>query len=96
VSVVIDLILPVYAQGEYVAFPETVSVSSSDLVPHNFILKAILKQNGDVEKVSGFKLDPINVISVLEGGTISATSTDEVIVFEQAKVKSSTDSLFEL
>jgi uncharacterized membrane protein YgcG len=55
-----------------------------------------LKQNGDVEKVSGFKLDPINVISVLEGGTLSATSTDEVIVFEQAKAKSSTDSLFEL
>jgi hypothetical protein len=93
---VVDLILPVYTQGEYVAFPETVSVSSSDLVPHSFILKAILKQNGDVEKVSGFKLDPINVISVLEGGAISATSTDEVIVFEQAKAKSSTDSLFEL
>jgi hypothetical protein len=96
VSVVVDLSLPVYAQGEYVAFPETVSVSSPDLVPHNFILKAISKQNGDVEKVSGFKLDPINVISVLGSGIISATSTDEVIVFEQAKAKSSTDSLFEL
>jgi hypothetical protein len=95
-SVFAVLILPVYAQDEYVVFPETVSVSSTDLVPHNFILKAISKQNGDVEKVSGFALDPANVISVLEGDILSATSTDQSIVFEQAKVKSSTDSLFEL
>jgi hypothetical protein len=44
----------------------------------------------------GFKLDPINVISVLEGNIISAKSTDQSIVFERAKAKSSTDSLFEL
>jgi hypothetical protein len=42
-SVFAVLILPVYAQDEYVVFPETISVSSSDLVPHNFILKAISK-----------------------------------------------------
>lgn len=93
---VVGIIIPVYAQGEYVVFPETASVSSSDLAPLNFMLKAISKQSGDVEKVSGFKIDPINVLSVSEGGIISAVSADQSIVFEQAKAKSSSDSLFEL
>ena len=91
------IIVPVYAQGEYVAFPETVSVPSSDSIPHNFVLKAIAKQSGSIEKVSGFKLDPINVVNVLEGNNIiSATYTDQSIVFEQAKAKSSAGSLFQL
>jgi hypothetical protein len=89
-------ILPVSAQGEYVIFPETASISSSGLTPLNFMLKAISKPSGDVEKVSGFKIDPVNVLSVSTSGVISAVSTDQSIVFEQAKAKSSTDSLFEL
>ena len=95
-SVTVGITLPVYAQGEYVVFPETASVSSSSLTPLDFKLKAISKPSGDVEKVSGFKLDPVNVLSLSESGIISAASTDQAIVFDQAKAKSSTDSLFEL
>jgi hypothetical protein len=92
----VSSILPVSAQSEYVIFPETASVSSSGLTPLNFMLKAISKPSGDVEKVSGFKLDPVNVLSISTNGVISAISTDESMVFEQAKAKSSTDSLYEL
>lgn len=94
---VVNLIVPVYAQGEYIVFPETASVSSSaDVAPFKFMLKAISKPSGEVEKVSGFKIDPVNVLSVSEGGTISPVSTDESMVFEQAKATSSSDSLYEL
>jgi hypothetical protein len=95
-SVPIGIALPVFAQGEYIVFPETASVSSSSLEPLDFKLKAISKPTGDVEKVSGFKIDPVNVLSVSANGIISAISTDESMVFEQAKAKSSTDSLYEL
>jgi hypothetical protein len=95
-SVPVGLALPVFAQGEYVVFPETASVSSSNLTPLDFKLKAISKPTGDVEKVYGFQLDPVNVLSVSANGIISAISTDESIVFDQAKAKSSTDSLYEL
>lgn len=93
---IVGLILPVYAQGGYVAFPETVSIPISNLASNTFILKAIAKQNGDIEKVAAFKLDPTNVVSVLEGGSISAKTTDPTMVFEQAKAKSSVGSLFQL
>jgi hypothetical protein len=96
-SIVVSLIIPVYAQGEYVIFPETASVSSSaDVVPLKFMLKAISKPSGEVEKVSGFKIDPVNVLSISEGGIISPVSADESMVFEQAKATSSSESLFEL
>ena len=92
----VGIILPVYAQDEYIVFPETATVSSSNLPPLDFKLKAISKQSGEVQKVSGFRLDPVNVLDVSSGGVISAISTDESMVFEQARAKSSTDSLFEL
>ncbi len=58
-SIVVNLFVPVYAQGEYVVFPETASVSTTaDVTPLKFMLKAISKPSGEVEKVTGFKIDP--------------------------------------